>query len=150
MKKALFKMTFLFITLGLVACSSNPFGNGATAQGPAAGVVAKKPVNGLPTAEQEGAVASGAVPGGSIAYAMDSNDKSKMFHALDLAPGKATHWMNPTTGVNYTVVPIKKITVNGNPFCREYQTTSSKGSQEHQVTGTACVGQDGAWHSTNG
>lgn len=91
------------------------------------------------------------VPGpaasGSMGSAMDANDKAKMLHALDSAPGKATHWVNDNTGVSYTVTPTKKISLHGNPYCREYETTVTKDSSEHKNYGRACVGADGSWHA---
>lgn len=101
------------------------------------------------TNEQEGALGAGTVPGvaigGSVGGSMDSLDRVKFNRALDKAPGTATTWVNENNGINYTVVPIKKVTVNGNAFCREYQVTATKGANRRQSTGTACVASDGAW-----
>lgn len=72
-------------------------------------------------------------------YAMDSSDRSKLSHALDNPIGKATTWVNETTNTTYTVVPTKKITINGNPFCREYTMTESRGGRKYERYGTACV-----------
>lgn len=78
---------------------------------------------------------------------MDELDKSKMSHALDSPPGKSTHWQNGATGIDYTVTPIKKIVVNGNPFCRQYQVLIQKGEYKRDMTGNACVTTDGTWHT---
>lgn len=73
-------------------------------------------------------------------YSMDSADKSKLHHALDNPIGKATTWINETTNVTYTVVPTKKVTIGGNPFCREYRLTEKRGSgSTRESYGTACV-----------
>lgn len=85
--------------------------------------------------------------GGSIERSMDANDKVKMSKALDKAPGKSTTWTNERMGITYTVTPIKKIVINNNPFCREYETMISRKSYSNSVRGTACIGDDGNWHS---
>ena len=78
---------------------------------------------------------------------MDVNDKQKMSRALDAGTGKATHWENGASGVGYTVTPIRKVTVKGNPFCREYAVQATKGSVTKNINGTACVTTDGSWHA---
>jgi surface antigen len=85
--------------------------------------------------------------GGSTEKSMDANDKIKMSKALDKAPGKPTEWTNERTGITYTVTPIKKIVINNNPFCREYETVIAHRSNSNSVKGTACIGDDGNWHS---
>lgn len=87
------------------------------------------------------------VVGGNVGSSMDSIDKSKLSHALDKPLGKSTNWANGNTGTNYTVVPMRKVTVNGNSFCRQYQVTVSHGEQQRNINGTACVGSDGQWRS---
>lgn len=81
---------------------------------------------------------------------MDSNDKNKMSHALDNPLGKATTWVNPASGVTYTVTPTRKVTVNGNSFCRSYTTSAARGTQTRVTSGTACVDQTGVWQETTG
>jgi surface antigen len=83
---------------------------------------------------------------GSEDRSMDSLDKSKLYHALDGGIGKATSWDNVATGTEYTVIPTEKISVGGNPYCRRYTITSVKNRISRQMTGTACVSSDGAWH----
>ena len=39
--------------------------------------------------------------GGAVEERMDEADKTKMLHAMDKAPGKATHWLNAHTNINY-------------------------------------------------
>jgi len=85
--------------------------------------------------------------GGSIERSMDANDKAKMSKALDKAPGKSTVWTNDRMGITYTVTPIKKIVINNNPFCREYETMISRKYNSNTQHGTACIGDDGNWHS---
>lgn len=84
---------------------------------------------------------------GDVGNRMDSIDKSKLSHALDKPLGRTTTWTNANTGVNYTVVPVKKVSVNGNSFCRQYQVIATRGEQRRELSGTACVGADGQWQS---
>lgn len=77
---------------------------------------------------------------------MSGADRSKLAHALDAPPGKSSTWINTSNGVSYTVTPIRKVTINDNHLCRVYTTTSDHNGQRHEVTGTACIGDDGAWH----
>ncbi len=142
-KKAALHLALAVSVLGLTGCSTNFFSSQQTASGQRYANNSSASVGG----SAENPVATGVAPGGSIANKMDEADKSKMFHALDSAPGKATNWTNPNTGISYTVTPTKKVTLNGNPYCREYETTAVKGERQNQLNGTACVGQDGQWHS---
>lgn len=77
---------------------------------------------------------------------MDENDRSKLFHALDKAPGKSTHWVNANTGTTYTVTPIKAVTIDGNSTCRKYNIEAVANGNTRNTSGTACVGDDSAWH----
>lgn len=103
---------------------------------------------------QEGTLGAGTVAGvpigGSIAGSMDENDRVKLTRALDKAPGKATDWTNANSGTHYTVTPIRKLTVNGNGLCRQYQVVAERSGQSQQMTGTACVASDGAWSEVRG
>lgn len=84
---------------------------------------------------------------GNLARAMDANDKMKMSTALDKAIGKSTHWFNSRTNVGYTVTPVKKVNLNGNHLCRQYDTVMTIDHQDHSSSGTACISADGGWHS---
>jgi surface antigen len=83
--------------------------------------------------------------GGNIANGMDELDRSKLSHALDKAPGKETTWVNAISGVHYTVVPVKKISINGFQFCREYNVKATTGSNTRDFTGNACIAANGNW-----
>lgn len=85
--------------------------------------------------------------GGATERSMDANDKIKMSKALDKSPGKSTEWTNDRTGITYSVTPIKKVVINNNPFCREYETMITRRGSTNSVHGTACIGDDGNWHS---
>ena len=135
MKHSLTKLLFILVSLCLSACAVNPFNNSgapANSSSPLANTESNTPV------------------GGNLANNMDEADKQKLSRALDSAPGKATSWSNVSTGTSYTVVPTKKISINGNPFCREYNLTASRGGQTQEVRGNACVTADGDWHSISG
>jgi surface antigen len=149
MKKSL-TLLLLFAAAGLTACTSMPpseYGTPVkqrhiTNQGGAhVGKVSEQETAagvGTPTAASGERIGLGS---------MDSSDKSKMSHALDKPLGKSTHWVNESTGVAYTVVPTGKVSINGNPYCRRYTTTSEKGDRKRENSGTACVGSDSNWES---
>lgn len=158
MQKAFYKLAILFLAVGLTACtdymSSFPhipgFGSGSTnnnAQLP----VAKNGMVGTTVDQSTGQAVPVAVnmSGGEAIglKSMDELDKSKMSHALDGAPGKATTWQNASSGITYTVTPTRKVVISGNPFCREYQVKIARGSNSRDVTATACVTTDGSWHT---
>lgn len=77
---------------------------------------------------------------------MNANDQSRMSHGLDAALGKSDSWSNASTGYSYTVTPIKKVLINGNPFCREYGLVIVNNGNREAIRGTACVMTDGNWH----
>jgi surface antigen len=118
------------IAVGLVSCSSFNSVSGRSPNG----------------AVPDGDMASNETVGGRAEHSMDAIDKNKLSHALDSALGKATSWQNASTGVNYTVVPVRKTTVGSNSLCREYKITKSYGSNSQEISGVACVGTDGMWH----
>lgn len=149
MKKWLINVP-LFFVIGMIltACSvSNPFiqnvpvtknKNGATfitGQGKSVAVA--------PVKESSEPIS------GHLSSSMDELDKSKMWHALDNPIGKSSQWVNGKTGVEYTVVPTKKVSINDNQFCRHYTTTAKKSGRSKQISGVACVSSDGNWHSVN-
>jgi surface antigen len=86
--------------------------------------------------------------GGEIGLmSMNEDDKIKMSRALDAATGKSTQWKNMASGISYTVTPIRKVVIQNNPFCREYQVVVAKGENTKAIQGTACVTTDGGWHT---
>lgn len=87
--------------------------------------------------------------GGSVERNMDMTDKNKMYHALDNALGKSTKWTNATSNITFTVVPLKKVVINENPFCRVYRMSASRSGEVKQSSGTACVNNNGAWEAIN-
>jgi len=90
--------------------------------------------------------AAGAVIGNSIGKNMDDNDKMRRNQALENNNvGQPAYWNNNKTGVRYKVTPVKNVTVKGNEYCREYQTTATINGQPQKMYGTACRQPDGAW-----
>lgn len=77
---------------------------------------------------------------------MSGADRAKLAHALDSPPGKTSNWINTNSGVSYSVTPIRKVTINNNHLCRVYTSTAMRNGQKQEITGTACIGDDGAWH----
>lgn len=152
MKKVLLSVTLLLSSAGLVSCatwdqytgwgsarSDRVYGENLprTAPRPPETMVASS----SPTGERG---VSGSIGG------MDTNDRTKLSHSLDKTPGKSTQWVNESTGVSYTVVPTRKVTINGNPYCRAYSLTASKGGKSRTIEGTACVSTDGSWQAMGG
>ena len=89
---------------------------------------------------------AGALIGGAIGKNMDETDKLKMNHALEAnAVGQPAYWTNTKTNSTYTVVPEKNVTVDSNPYCREYRTTAIIAGKKQQMYGTACRQPDGTW-----
>lgn len=137
----------------LTACSSSLFNSNET---PKTSHVAGVNVNGQETGASElGSPAKSDLPSagplaGNIEGSMNSVDKSKLTHALDNGIGKPTHWVNPTTGIAYTVVPTKKMTIGDNPYCRQYTVTAEKDGASKDKTGTACVASDSSWRTVGG
>lgn len=92
-----------------------------------------------------GAVA-GALIGGSIGKSMDDTDKLKMNQALESNPtGQPAYWTNSKSGASYTVTPTQNVSVDGNPYCREYRTNAVIAGKTQQMYGTACRQPDGTW-----
>ena len=86
--------------------------------------------------------------GGNIQNTMDASDKDKLSHALDKPLGKATQWQNSRSGITYSVVPTKKLTVKENHFCREYFLTATHNNAKNEFTGVACVSPaDNNWQA---
>lgn len=129
MKKILLIIgTILFAGISLIACVTNQ--------------TATKPETQVATNLDSNSTALG----GSIENSMDKYDKEKVSHALDKPVGKTTEWVNESTGITYTVTPMKKLTYNGNPYCRQYKIISSRNDKNNEMTGTACVSsKDSTW-----
>lgn len=138
----------LVLVAGLSACSSNFFGQRSETASNTAPTDATL-AGGLPNSLDNG-VDTKANIGGTLAQGMDGNDRVKMTRALDKPLGKSTEWENGRTGTKYTVIPVSKVTINGNPFCRRYTTTVTRNGNSSEQNGTACVASDGNWHPLSG
>jgi len=166
MKKLIFFAVFSLSISSLAACSTGLFhptgpssnetqptsnamampppadGTSLGLQGPSVGATDTKPGFSEPTP----VVPSSTTLAGDIQVVMSKEDKSKLSHALDKALGKSTEWTNELTHISYTVVPTKKVMVNDNHFCRKYTITATKNESSKEISGTACVSEDGEWH----
>lgn len=145
MQKIFFKMTLLIAAISLTACSnmSGIPGFGTDVQAANKGL----PATSVDESGRETNVNITMTGGGEIGLrSMDAQDKNKMSRALDSGTGKETHWQNGATGITYAVTPIRKVVIQGNPFCREYHVVVMKGKYRREMNGTACVTTDGSWH----
>ncbi len=149
MKSVLTKLLVLLFSVSLVSCSTNTQKEN-TGVGVATGAVAGGLLGSLIGGGTGKAVAigvgivAGALIGGAIGHSMDSSDHAEMNHAV--TTGKTTTWTNPKTKSTYTVVPSKRyVTVNGNPYCRNYTTTAVIDGKTSKVHGVACRQSDGSW-----
>ncbi len=148
------KILILGLCVAITACSTQQTPSNVTGPTQNASNTIANPANAGPVATDtpaglNTAPVSNQAIGGSIELSMDAVDKKKMFKALDKSLGKATEWTNEMTGIHYTVVPIKKVTINENRFCRSYHVTGTKSDKMREVSGIACVGEDGDWHSVS-
>lgn len=137
MKNVLTKLAILLAGASLVGCVTTPSTNHQTTT-----VVTKTTKKAL---AENGNLPEKSADVGIAKKGMDEADRNKLSHALDKAPGKATHWVNANTGIAYTVVPIKAVTIGDNHNCRKYSVLTVNGSSRHESLGTACVGDDSAW-----
>lgn len=102
--------------------------------------------NTLPTTPLSAPPANNEAMGGALEKSMEKDDKIKMSRALDKSPGKTTSWTNNRTQIHYEVTPVKKIVLKDNPYCRTYTMLSIRGAYSKEISGTACVSDDGNWH----
>lgn len=155
MQAVMRNLIMLCAALTLTACSSNMF-NFSSYNAPKTTHVPGVKVNGQEAGASElGSPSSANLPeagplAGGIEKSMDSNDRSKLNHALDNGIGKSSQWVNQNTGVTYSVVPTKKMTVGGNPYCRQYTVSAARGGKTQEKTGTACVSADSSWRTVSG
>lgn len=137
MKSFFTKLSLVILAVILTACSSYLPGNNQNS------VTEQKP---LTLAEATAGTQTIGEIGGSMVNGMSEDDKIKLSRALDKATGKETSWVSPATGTAYTMLPIKKVVINGNSLCRAYTLSASRGGNTQQYNGTACITADGGWH----
>src|SRR3990167_9712431 len=152
MKRLLSAVFVLLMSASLVACDSMTKQDVGTITGGVAGGLLGSTVgkgSGKILAIAAGTLA-GAYIGGAIGKNMDETDRLKMNRALEGNNiGQPAYWQNTNTGNSYQVTPIKNVTVDNNPYCREYQTTATIGGKKQQMYGTACRQPDGSWQAMN-
>jgi len=91
----------------------------------------------------------GATVGGAVGRSMDDTDRLKVAHTLEsVRTGVPSHWTNPDTGNQYTVVPTRTYDTAGTP-CREYTVDGHVGGKKEKIYGTACRQSDGSWRTVS-
>src|SRR5579864_5846355 len=152
MKKVTISIITILTSFSLVSCSNMSNQDIGTMSGGVVGGLLGSQFGqggGKILAVGAGALA-GALIGGAIGKNMDETDKLKMNQALEgNSVGQPAYWQNQKTGTNYTVVPTKNVTVDGNQYCREYRSTANVAGKKQQVYGTACRQPDGSWQVVN-
>lgn len=163
MRRVLSLSLLTALTVLLTSCESIPVNMFSFSGSRAAGTSAQTPAA-APNIAQAGAavVDSSGTPiaelpdqtsnnniAGSFESAMTQEDKNKLSRALDGGLGKSTHWTNSATGYTYTITPIRKVTIEGNPICRSFEAIATRGSNSRNKAGTACITADGDWHAVN-
>jgi len=143
----MYKVTVKVVGVSLLALTLSACSSMFSQQAPTGTQVAAAPGEERPIELSGAPVADTAPLAGNIEASMDGNDRTKLSRALDGGIGKQTRWTSSGTGITYTVVPTQKITVGGNSLCRKYTITAIRGASTQQVSGSACVGSDGAWHT---
>jgi surface antigen len=89
--------------------------------------------------------AAGALIGSRIGRALDDADRGCFGHVMEIGvAGRPVKWSNPTTGVNFTLVPGEGRRVGGKS-CRQYTLTSARGAVSEKKTGEACQTGIGVW-----
>jgi len=149
MNKLLTKILVLVLSASLISCSTNTqkenTGIGVATGAVAGGLLGSLVGGGTGKAVAIGVgIVAGALLGGYIGHSMDSSDQAHLNNAV--TTGKPASWQNSKTNSTYTVVPSKKyVTVNGNPYCRNYTTTAVIDGKTSKVHGVACRQSDGSW-----
>lgn len=153
MKTIASKLVILFTAISLTACTTPPTKQdvGTVSGGVIGGLVGSRFGGGTGQLLAVGAgTLIGAYVGGAIGKNMDDADRAKLNNTLDNnAVGQPAYWQNQKTGATYNVVPTKNVTVDGNQYCREYQSTANIAGKKQQVYGTACRQPDGSWQAVS-
>lgn len=148
MKKILAKGILICTTVSLVGCSGMTNQDAGTLTGAVAGGLIGSRFGGgggQILAIGAGTIA-GALIGSSIGRSMDQTDRMRMSQALEGNNiGQPAYWENAHSGTCYTVVPVRNVTIDENPYCREYRTTANIAGKQQQIYGTACRQPDGTW-----
>jgi surface antigen len=152
MKRILTAFIVLLCSISLVGCSNMSKQDVGVITGGVAGGLLGSTIgggSGKVLAIAAGTLA-GAFIGGQVGKSMDETDRLRMNQALNNnAVGQPAYWTNAHSRTTYKVVPVKNVTVNNNPYCREYRTTADIAGKKQQVYGTACRQPDGTWQAVN-
>jgi surface antigen len=148
MKRIYTYLIVLFCSFALAGCQNMSNQDAGTLTGAVAGGLLGSTVgkgSGQIMAIAVGSVA-GAVIGNAVGKSMDDTDRLKMNRALENNNvGQPAYWNNTKTGTRYQVTPVKNVTVQGNEYCREYQTVATINGKKQKMYGTACRQPDGSW-----
>lgn len=152
MNRVLSSMLVIICSASLASCNSLTNQDVGTVSGAVAGGLLGSTIGqggGQMVAIAAGTLV-GAYLGGSIGKHMDDQDRAQMNHALESNNvGQPAYWHNGKTNADYKVTPVKNVTVNGNRYCREYQTTATIGGKQQQMYGKACRQPDGSWKAVS-
>ncbi|RDI45208.1 RT0821/Lpp0805 family surface protein [Aquicella lusitana] len=152
MKRILTALVVILCSVSLIGCESMTKQDMGVVTGGVAGGLLGSTVgqgSGRVLAIAAGTIA-GALIGGAIGKNMDDTDKLKMNQALESNNvGQPAYWSNNNSGATYQVTPTKNVTVDGNPYCREYRTVANIGGKKQQMYGTACRQPDGSWQAVS-
>lgn len=152
MKKIFTKIVLMLACISLVGCNQMTKQDVGTVTGAVAGGLLGSQFGGgggRILAIGVGTLA-GAFIGGAIGKSMDETDRLKMNQALESNNvGQPAYWQNRRTGTEYTVVPTRDVSYEGNQYCREYRSTAIIAGKKQQVYGTACRQPDGSWKIMN-
>lgn len=141
--------------VGLVGCSTNTQTENTVIGGTTGAVVGGLAGSlvgagtGQVVAIGVGAIA-GALIGGTIGHNMDSTDTTHCYQAMNQPTQHATKWVNPKTGITYSIVPTSpRMTYHGNTDCRQYRASVMMNGKMHRRHGVACMQADGTWKAMN-
>ena len=88
-----------------------------------------------------GAVVGG-VLGAKLGDAIDDRDRACIGHSLELADaGRAVLWTNPSSGIGYTVKPLRDL----GGGCREFELAADRKGRKQKDTLRACRDDGGQW-----
>jgi surface antigen len=138
---------FAAASAGMVGCTPGNNTGGATMAGAAIGALVGGSVAGK-NSKWAGAI-GGALVGGAlgniVGQKMDAQDKANMENAITTTPvNNQASWTNQSSGVTYTVTPVKQYQSAGS-YCREYQTKVTVNGKTQDAYGKACRQPDGTW-----
>lgn len=151
MKKLITSLT-LVTTIAMAGCSTNTKNENTAlgaVTGAAIGGVGIGVAGGNAVAIGAGIV-GGALIGGLIGHSMESSDHATSSAAMQSnATNQTRSWVNPHTGTAYTMTPTSdSFSTKGYRNCRNFHfTATSKNGKTRTSNGTACLMQDGRWHT---